>query len=63
MGQFFIKWGVQHVTGIPHSLTGQTIIECTHQTLKHYLLKQKEGESGEIPVYRLMKVQYVMNFL
>ena len=62
-GQFFRKQGVQHVTGIPHSLTGQAIIERTHQTLKHYFQKQKQGESWETPVNRLMKVQYVMNFL
>ena len=62
-GQFFRKWGVQHVTGIPHSPTGQAIIERTHQTLKHYLQKQKEGEYGETPVNTLMKVQYMMNFL
>ena len=29
-GQFFRKWGVQHVTGIPHSPTGQAIIERIH---------------------------------
>jgi len=60
---FFRKWGVQHVTGIPHFPTGQAIIERTHQTLKHYLQKQKQGESWETPVNRLMEVQYVMNFL
>jgi len=58
-----VKWGLQHVNGIPHSPTGHAIIEHTHQTLKNYLQKQKQGESGETPVNRLMKVQYVMNFL
>jgi len=45
MGHFFRKWEIQHVTGIPHSLTGQAIIGRTHQTLKHYLLK-KTGNLG-----------------
>ena len=34
-------WGVCHLTGIPHSPTGQgqAIIERAHQTLKKYLNK------------------------
>ncbi|NXB12976.1 POK6 protein, partial [Cnemophilus loriae] len=28
--QFLQLWGVHHVTGIPHSPTGQAIIECFH---------------------------------
>ncbi|NWQ84094.1 POK25 protein, partial [Columbina picui] len=28
---FLMKWGVKHVTGIPHSPTGQGIIERVHQ--------------------------------
>ncbi|NXS64483.1 POK19 protein, partial [Brachypteracias leptosomus] len=28
---FLQKWGVVHKTGIPHSPTGQAIIERTHQ--------------------------------
>ncbi|KFQ43671.1 hypothetical protein N333_12636, partial [Nestor notabilis] len=27
-------WGVTHITGIPHSPTGQAIVERVHQTLK-----------------------------
>ncbi|KGL84205.1 hypothetical protein N309_00498, partial [Tinamus guttatus] len=33
-------WGVEHVTGIPHSPTGQAIIERAHRTLKQYISKQ-----------------------
>ncbi|KFZ49448.1 hypothetical protein N321_00073, partial [Antrostomus carolinensis] len=34
------KWGVKHITGIPHVPTGQAIIERAHRTLKEYLQKQ-----------------------
>ncbi|NXJ16720.1 POK19 protein, partial [Odontophorus gujanensis] len=29
---FLQEWSFRHITGIPHSPTGQAIIECTHQT-------------------------------
>ncbi|NXX20750.1 POK25 protein, partial [Podargus strigoides] len=29
---FINEWGVSHTTGIPHSPTGQTIIERAHLT-------------------------------
>ncbi|NXD74825.1 POK19 protein, partial [Eolophus roseicapillus] len=29
---FFQQWGIQHITGIPYSPTGQAIIERTHCT-------------------------------
>ncbi|NXH18353.1 POK25 protein, partial [Bucco capensis] len=29
---FFQCWGIQHVTGIPHSPTGQAIVELMNQT-------------------------------
>ncbi|NWQ97869.1 POK6 protein, partial [Burhinus bistriatus] len=29
---FFQTWGIRHKTGIPHSPTGQAIVERTHQT-------------------------------
>ncbi|NXE50569.1 POK6 protein, partial [Casuarius casuarius] len=37
---FLQTWGVTHVTGIPHSPTGQAIVEHTHRTLKEMLEKQ-----------------------
>ncbi|NXW73083.1 POK19 protein, partial [Hirundo rustica] len=52
---------VKHITGIPHSPTGQAIIERTHQILKSYLLKQK-GEEKD-PHQRLNKVLFTINFL
>ncbi|NWQ98959.1 POK19 protein, partial [Burhinus bistriatus] len=29
---FFKDWQIKHVTGIPHSPTGQAIVERAHQT-------------------------------
>ncbi|NXY40041.1 POK19 protein, partial [Pomatorhinus ruficollis] len=52
---------VKHITGIPHSPTGQTVIECTHQVLKSYLQKQKGDEKD--PHQRLNKVLFTINFL
>ncbi|NWU26674.1 POK8 protein, partial [Dyaphorophyia castanea] len=37
---FLQKWGIRHRTGIPHSPTGQAIIERTHLTLKTVLSRQ-----------------------
>ncbi|KFO98699.1 hypothetical protein N300_00923, partial [Calypte anna] len=33
------QWGITHVTGIPHSPTGQAVVERANQTLKQYLSK------------------------
>ncbi|KFO54524.1 hypothetical protein N302_07634, partial [Corvus brachyrhynchos] len=38
--KFFDEWGVEHVTGIPHSPTGQSIVEHKHQMLKRLLEQQ-----------------------
>ncbi|NXY10458.1 PO113 protein, partial [Pteruthius melanotis] len=37
---FLQQWGVEHKTGIPHSPTGQAIVERTHQNLKRVLSQQ-----------------------
>ncbi|KFW07108.1 hypothetical protein N327_05946, partial [Fulmarus glacialis] len=37
---FLQAWGVYHVTGIPHSPTGQVIVERAHPSLKLILDKQ-----------------------
>ncbi|KFV17294.1 hypothetical protein N340_00806, partial [Tauraco erythrolophus] len=40
-GNSFLQlWGVTHVTGIPHSPTGQGIVKRAHGTLKRLLQKQ-----------------------
>ncbi|NWZ74466.1 POK19 protein, partial [Acrocephalus arundinaceus] len=31
---FLQQWGVEHKTGIPHSLTGQAVVERTHREIK-----------------------------
>ena len=46
VGTFMLKWGIKHLTGIPHSPTGQGLIERTHHVLKDYLNRQK-GEETE----------------
>ncbi|KFO52527.1 hypothetical protein N302_05417, partial [Corvus brachyrhynchos] len=38
--EFFSTWGSQHTTGIPHSPTGQSIVERAHQTIKKVLDQQ-----------------------
>lgn len=37
---FVHQWGVEHKTSIPHSPTGQAVIEHAHHTLKQILAKQ-----------------------
>lgn len=60
---FFASWGISHITGIPHSPTGQALIERSHQTLKRLLLKQKGGMGAATPEERIQKALYVFNFL
>ncbi|NWV24867.1 POK19 protein, partial [Origma solitaria] len=30
--KFFQEWGISHTTGIPHSPTGQALVERAHRT-------------------------------
>ncbi|RMC16029.1 hypothetical protein DUI87_08236 [Hirundo rustica rustica] len=60
---FLQSWGVSHKFGIPHSLTGQAIVERNHGTLKRVLQKQKRGMQGETPNSRLAKALYTINHL
>ncbi|KGL86559.1 hypothetical protein N301_04494, partial [Charadrius vociferus] len=39
-GQFCTTWGIRHKTGIPHSPTGQAIVERAHAMLQSLLQKQ-----------------------
>ncbi|NXA27143.1 IGEB protein, partial [Ibidorhyncha struthersii] len=50
-----------HVTGIPHSPTGQGLVERTHQVLKDYLSRQK-GQETDVQ-QRLHRVLFTLNFL
>ncbi|RMC04219.1 hypothetical protein DUI87_19038 [Hirundo rustica rustica] len=61
--QFLYLWGVSQKLGIPHSPTGQAIVECAHDTLKRVLQKQKQGMQGETPHSRLAKALYTINHL
>lgn len=45
--QFFHRWGMQHVTGIPHSPTGQAIVERMHQSNFTYKNKNR-GRLGNL---------------
>ncbi|NWI75568.1 POK8 protein, partial [Dryoscopus gambensis] len=38
--EFLGLWGIEHKTGIPHSPTGQAIVERSHATLKSVLQRQ-----------------------
>ncbi|RMC03655.1 hypothetical protein DUI87_19832 [Hirundo rustica rustica] len=61
--QFLQSWGVSHNFGIPHSPTGQAIVERNHGTLKRVLQKRKRGMQGETPHSRLAKALYTINHL
>ncbi|NXQ13775.1 IGEB protein, partial [Peucedramus taeniatus] len=50
---------VEHKTGIPHSPTGQAVIERAHQTLKQVLARQ--GRMS--PQQKLCKALFTINFL
>ncbi|RMC20445.1 hypothetical protein DUI87_01295 [Hirundo rustica rustica] len=63
LDKFLKRWGVHHTFGIPHSPTGQAIIERTHHTLKSILDRQKRGEADATPYMHLNKALYVLNFL
>ncbi|NWU17045.1 POK8 protein, partial [Cephalopterus ornatus] len=54
---------IEHLTGIPHSPTGQAGIERAHCTLKEMLQRQKRGSTGLTPQECLNKALYIPNFL
>ncbi|RMC01195.1 hypothetical protein DUI87_22287 [Hirundo rustica rustica] len=39
---FLRQWGVEHKTGIPHSPTGQAVVERTHREIKRVLNQQQQ---------------------
>ena len=57
---FLQQWQVSHVTGIPHSPTGQAIIEHVHHALKSMLHKQKRGNMP--PQEQLDNAMFTLNF-
>lgn len=60
---FLQNWGIEHVTGIPHSPPGQSVVERIHQTIKRVLHQQRGGTETLPPVERLCKALHVINFL
>ncbi|NXW52654.1 IGEB protein, partial [Nyctiprogne leucopyga] len=52
---------IRHTTGIPHSPTGQGLIERTHRVLKDYLNKQKGVETDA--QQRLYRALFTLNYL
>lgn len=56
------KWGGEHATGIPHSPTGQVIMERAHQTLKRLLHQQQGGPEEKMPIVCLCKSLFTINF-
>ncbi|KFO60866.1 hypothetical protein N302_07862, partial [Corvus brachyrhynchos] len=40
LNRFMSVWGVEPITGIPHSPTGQAVVERKHQTIKRLLEQQ-----------------------
>ncbi|NWW09684.1 POK19 protein, partial [Oreocharis arfaki] len=54
---------IRHTTGIPHSPTGQAVVERAHQTLKRILLQQSPSLKTNSPVFRLARALFTINFL
>ncbi|RMB90793.1 hypothetical protein DUI87_32786 [Hirundo rustica rustica] len=60
---FLQQWGVQHKTGIPHTPTGQAMVERTHGTIKRVLHQQQRVLKAETPAVRLARALFTINFL
>ncbi|RMB92857.1 hypothetical protein DUI87_30751 [Hirundo rustica rustica] len=60
---FLQQWGVEHKPGIPYSLTGQAIVERTHQNLKRVLNQQHQSLKQETPQIQLSMALFTLNFL
>ncbi|RMC09811.1 hypothetical protein DUI87_13598 [Hirundo rustica rustica] len=60
---FLQQWGVGHKTGIPHSPTGQAVVERTHREIKRVLNQQQQVLKIETPQTRLARALFTVNFL
>ena len=59
--QMFLQtWNINHATGVPHSPTGQAIVERANGTVKKYLEKFKDIID---PKERVAKALFVLNHL
>ncbi|NXQ74088.1 POK18 protein, partial [Quiscalus mexicanus] len=54
---------VEHKTDIPHSPTGQAVIERAHHTLKQVLARQGSSAAWMTPQQKLHKALFTINFL
>ncbi|RMB92455.1 hypothetical protein DUI87_31097 [Hirundo rustica rustica] len=61
--EFVQQWGVEHKTGIPHSPTGQAVVEQAHQTLKQVLARPSSTTVWMSPHQKLCKAMFTINFL
>ncbi|XP_053851921.1 uncharacterized protein LOC128817462 [Vidua macroura] len=61
--EFVQQWGIDHITGIPHNPTGQSIVERKHQEIKKLLEQQNDSALTTSPVEGLCKALYVLNFM
>ncbi|NWT09875.1 POK18 protein, partial [Vireo altiloquus] len=52
---------VRHITGVPHSPTGQAIGERANRTLEEYLEKQKQSEDLDVAKW-LNRVLFTLNY-
>ncbi|RMC15620.1 hypothetical protein DUI87_07822 [Hirundo rustica rustica] len=60
---FLQQWGVEHKTDIPHSPTGQAVVERTHQDIKTVLHQQQKVLKTEPPSIWLARALFTINFL
>ncbi|RMB92383.1 hypothetical protein DUI87_31258 [Hirundo rustica rustica] len=60
---FLQQWGVGHKTGIPHSPTGQAVVERAHREIKRVLNQQQLVLKTETPQTRLARALFTLNFL
>ncbi|RMC03834.1 hypothetical protein DUI87_19587 [Hirundo rustica rustica] len=60
---FLQQWGVEHKTGIPHSPTGQAMVERTHGTIKRVLHQQQRVLKTESPSVSLARALFTISFL
>ncbi|RMB91843.1 hypothetical protein DUI87_31771 [Hirundo rustica rustica] len=61
--EFVQQWGVEHKTGIPHSPTGQAVVERAHQMLKQVLARQSSTTVWMSPHEKLRKAMFTISFL
>ncbi|RMB92385.1 hypothetical protein DUI87_31260 [Hirundo rustica rustica] len=59
---FLQQWGVGHKTGIPHSPTGQAVVERAHREIKRVLNQQQLVLKTETPQTRLARALFTLIF-